>query len=380
MKKLIIFIHGLNDSEKSWTNREGKRFGDLLLSNPAIEEKYDIEYYDYKEEASVFSKLGIEKHGKILKTWLTAKTKKYEEVILVCYSTGGLLAKYVILNEKIREKIKLYISLAVPHKGSYLENIKMFKNIGDLSPYSSVVNELEKDWIKKYKVLPKTLYVTGEYDDVVPNVSSSGLEAPEREGFYEEYSTTDNHKSISRPKDKEELIYILIESELEDFNVDNADSDNNPRYKIESLDFEKIKESLDSELFNNLERKLKVVFNNLSCEDEITNSIKSNLILYQRGKELLDIICNSDIKTFEIFQLTIQNFLTELIELKCGLSGDLEILKTVRIKLKERLKESLNEKLELAEIETLANSEIARWLLFCDLDFRKQGDRNGNKN
>ena len=217
MKKLIVFIHGLNGSEKSWMNKEGKKFGDLLLLNPIIQEGYDIEYYDYKEEASVFSKLGIEKNGKILKTWLTAKTKKYEEVVLICHSMGGLLAKYIILNEKIREKIKLYISLAVPHKGSNLGNLGIFEKVKNLAPYSEVLNELEKDWIKKYKILPKTIYLTGENDSVVTDISSRALEAGEREEDVEEYSTADGHISISKPEDNNSLVYLLIESKLEDF-------------------------------------------------------------------------------------------------------------------------------------------------------------------
>ena len=126
---------------------------------------------------------------------------------------GGLVSKSYILEEiknKKRLPVKLFISLAVPHRGSNLATFGKLiagnPQIVDLNPLADIVNNMNDEWIKVADQLPETLYFQGKNDQIVPYVSTISADTRNKEIFY----TDDDHFSILSPDDKEDVVIVAI--------------------------------------------------------------------------------------------------------------------------------------------------------------------------
>ena len=63
----------------------------------------------------------IEKLSDFLKSSIEVYCSNYENIVLIAHSMGGLISKAYILKdleEQLNPKVKLFLSLAVPHNGS----------------------------------------------------------------------------------------------------------------------------------------------------------------------------------------------------------------------------------------------------------------------
>lgn len=130
---VVLFIHGLAGSFQTW------EFFTIHLKKKWIEQDgFDIEYADYYKKSNLFffrrfynlySKIkgaGIESLAEHLSSIVEHNCEKYENIILVGHSMGGLIArKYIvdlIRNKRDLGKIKALITYATPHKGSKMAN------------------------------------------------------------------------------------------------------------------------------------------------------------------------------------------------------------------------------------------------------------------
>ena len=211
---LIIFVHGLVGGEATWLRTDGQRsLLDYLYSDANLRAHYDFAIYTYFtkfsdlltrsfyfikkiyfESSEPFKRnLSIAQISDILKTYLD--TPGHENVVFIGHSMGGLVAKDNILkliNEaedrqrlatagnKISEnsipKTKLYVSLAVPHEGSFLALYAMLflksLQIANLKPFDKFKDDLSEKWLNKEHELPDTLYFRGLNDWVVPEAAA----------------------------------------------------------------------------------------------------------------------------------------------------------------------------------------------------------------
>lgn len=373
MKKLLVFIHGLNgDGEKSWINSKNKKFGDLLLENEIISSDVDVLYYNYKEHAGIFTGKEIEVNGDVFRGWLTAKSKNYQDIILIAHSMGGLLSKDVILkSELLREKIKLFISLAVPHKGSNWAKLGFSGSTQDLQVFSEVILTQEQAWINE-KNLPYTVYIYGHDDKVVNVGSARGLENDLiRKGKYEKYSTYDNHTSISKPESRDANSYMFVENELENIlrELNNKSKDSKVELKEVEIDTKKIRETFDSEYLGNLNRKIRIIFKKIRREERIEKQKDHYILAYGKGNEVVRILQSKSEDEFLKFIMIAQNFEVEIEEIACMDIDSLMILQKIKEVFKNKLRSGMDKSIDDLRIDILVNYQVAKWLLFCDLDF-----------
>ena len=142
---LILFIHGFTgDAEETWTNKNGQSFPVLLLKNGYISEHFDVASYNYfttlldlfadsKEKYRRIKNfirkithkkernLDIDELASNLSNHFRITLNQYDNIYIVAHSMGGLVAKCLIANELKKSgwsKVKLFLSLAVPHLGS----------------------------------------------------------------------------------------------------------------------------------------------------------------------------------------------------------------------------------------------------------------------
>jgi hypothetical protein len=239
-KNLVVFIHGLSGDRDTWMNTSGKAFPEMLLEDAVIKSKFSIAYFDYfssmlpssvtvqevKNKAKgffAFAKkkiqvnLDIKRVSRLLLTELEARATRFNNIYIVAHSMGGLVAKHLVVsnigNETV-SKVRLIISLAVPHNGAGLATLGSFiyplLQIKDLDPLSTVINEVTQGWIDNQANNPKIIYYQGSYDTVVKEASSKGYDVNKQETRYCE----ETHTSISKPEALDSIVYITVRDTL----------------------------------------------------------------------------------------------------------------------------------------------------------------------
>lgn len=248
-KNLVVFVHGFLGGVDTWVNPSGVSFADMLLKNHKIKKHFDFAYAEYF--SSIFNPVGsgavmsslkrklnfvgiarrnlsISEIGELLTTALKHQCANYENVIIIAHSMGGLVTKACILSEIEslgQSRVKMFLSLAVPHKGSELANSMWAKlttnpQAFDLKPLSSAVISLNDRWIKHHN-LPRTVYFQAKYDTCVDLNSSIGYEQGEKEIV----PCDEDHNTISKPEDNNRIVFKAVENLLLEF----IDKTNIPR-------------------------------------------------------------------------------------------------------------------------------------------------------
>ena len=194
---LILFVHGFTgNGEDTWKNEKGEFFYNLLLEEKIINQNYDVMSFEYFSKlsniyakaksaiggiASLFPSIkskseknnSIEEISNILTSEIRFKLKQYDNIVIIAHSMGGLISKSTILDNYKKDqysKIKLFLSLAVPHSGAAGAMIgKMISpnlQIHDLSPLSQIVSELNNGWVQT-TIKPDIKYFYGTHDGIV---------------------------------------------------------------------------------------------------------------------------------------------------------------------------------------------------------------------
>lgn len=313
-ENLIIFIHGFIGGVETWIRNDNqKSILDHLKEENSIVSEFDFAVFDYYTELvdkidrikgivkSIFGKntspsknIEITNIAQILISEIRYLETRYKNIVIISHSLGGLVAKSLIIEDikkKSESSIALYISLAVPHKGSNLavlgKAILGNPQVENLQPLSEKINQLTDDWLTFSEKLPPTVYFQGKYDQIVPNTSSRGLDIRDIEIVY----TDDDHFSIVKPIVNNDIVIRAIKYHLSQlFNIPKNKTgltiENNTEFK--NLHYEKVWDSLDglrvyfdTGMRNDIERFGKVnpepVFKYINSVSESKLYIESNL-------------------------------------------------------------------------------------------------------
>jgi protein SERAC1 len=269
-RNLVLFVHGFTgDSKKTWTNANGTVFPKLLLDDATLSENFDIASYNYftellnlfadtKEKARRIRdlirrkthkkerNLDIDELSKNLSSHLRFTLEQYDNIYVIAHSMGGLIIKSLIRNElslNSHTKIKLFISLAVPHQGASMSVlgsiISSNLQISNLNPVEKFITELNQSWVY-LDSKPVTKYFYGGYDTIVTQHSAVAIEKIKKDTV----SVAEDHTTICKPEDNETIVYISVVKFIKE------------QFKNEELDkigFKKLSDidssDLDKELF-----------------------------------------------------------------------------------------------------------------------------------
>lgn len=235
-RNLILFVHGFTgDVESTWKNKNGNSFPELLLQNNHVKDNFDVASYSYfstllglfavkstyrKVTNYIFGKtkaneknLDIEELASNLRNHIRFTLGQYDNIYVIAHSMGGLITKSLIVGDLIKDgmtKVKLFLSLAVPHQGAELSVvgglISSNLQIKNLNPVEEFINTLNQQWINLEK--PTTKYYYGSYDTVVTKHSAVALDKYKKDIV----SVKEDHNTISKPSDSTS---ILINSTLQ---------------------------------------------------------------------------------------------------------------------------------------------------------------------
>lgn len=235
---IVLFVHGLTGGKDTWLNPISGYFFDLLSQDEFVQENFDIAHFEYYSKltdlpsklekfktffkrayAKSLKNISIEELGHLLSSEIRFKLMAYERVVIVAHSLGGLITKsYIISNIKQNKnhKIKLFISLAVPHLGSELavfgKLISSNIQITNLAPLNELCPKLNDEWVK-LSVKPTIKYFYGTHDEVVPKSSAIGTDNL----IQDQIACNDNHTSISKPDGLNNTTVIAVIKFLKDF-------------------------------------------------------------------------------------------------------------------------------------------------------------------
>lgn len=260
-RNLILFIHGLTGSNETWKNEAtNNTFPELLLKDDAIKENFDIAYFEYyssflsiKERVSIFKSLfskdkstpkniSVSEISDLLNTRINYELENYQSIVIIAHSMGGIIAKKTILDfaENGNSKIKLFLSLAVPHLGSNLADYGSFISsniqIKHLKPFQEESMVLLEKWHKS-SILPTTKYYAGLYEGIV-NIRSA---IPPHTKEDDKIKVDENHITIAKPKNENSIVVLSTLKFLKEF-LKNT--------KVDDIDYEKnISEEYNDEYF-----------------------------------------------------------------------------------------------------------------------------------
>jgi len=244
-KILVIMVHGFTGGEETWKNKNNISLKKLLLNNHQIAKYYDIVEYSYftkiinfknniaaKSTVNILNKIPgvnigrpkIKKNVSIfdladeLLTYIKYQADTYDEIVFICHSMGGLIAKKLVLDVIEREAnlekdVAGYITLATPHKGALSAILLSPININskELGPLSKEVNMLNDKWVDQYDLLPESLYIIAKNDECVSPISAAPNENKKK--FHCE-RVDEDHTSICKPVDNKATIYKILEKKL----------------------------------------------------------------------------------------------------------------------------------------------------------------------
>ncbi|WP_318444873.1 esterase/lipase family protein [Photobacterium leiognathi] len=230
--KLILFIHGFTgNSVDTWSNKNGKNFPGLLLQDLKIKDNFDVASYNYYTtlldqfliNTNKFNwiqrilnpktyikerNLDIDELARNLSSHVRFTLEQYDTIYIVAHSMGGLIAKQLIvndLNKRNYTKVKLFISLAVPHQGAELSIIggliSSNLQIDNINPVKAFINKLNQNWIN-LDSKPTTKYFYGSYDQIVSKYSAVAMDKIGKDIV----SVPHDHYSISKPENMESLV------------------------------------------------------------------------------------------------------------------------------------------------------------------------------
>lgn len=243
---VILFVHGFTGGKDTWKHPVEGYFHDQLLKHEFVGENFDVATFEYyttltnlfpavnsvaQRVLSLFKNIqpkakknvSVEEISDLLNTRIRFDLDSYENIVVVAHSMGGLVTKACILKDLESgriSKIKLFLSLAVPHLGAdlaiYGKLISSNKQIRDLAPLSDLCPTMTNAWMR-HSIKPEIKYFCGAYDDVVNHNSAVGSDNNPQDII----TCDDGHLSICKPEGPRSIAILATLKFLEEFTKNN---------------------------------------------------------------------------------------------------------------------------------------------------------------
>lgn len=214
MKKAVLFVHGLAGRMDSWGT-----FKSLIEDDDELD--YAPFFYVYPSALIRTFPLFQSKYGDIralsngLKTYIDYTLDKYDEIVLVAHSLGGLIVRQYLLDQKIasrKTKTKKVIFYAVPHEGAELAKVASLISFGhrhlkQLCKNSQFLDTLNDLWA--------TTKIENDYEFRIILATEDKVVSPQSAKSNFRHLSPENvngkdHRTIVKPNGKNDLIFIIL--------------------------------------------------------------------------------------------------------------------------------------------------------------------------
>lgn len=215
MKSMIIFIHGLGgEPAETWGN-----FPALIGADDSLRE-FEVGLFGFPTSLFSLPIIG-RKHLKIqtladaLRTFIENRYPDRDNLILVCHSLGGLIARRFLVDQvkrKVPLRVKALLLYGVPHNGNALAEVATLiawqhNQLRQLCRESDLVRDLDADWTTfalggKVNVR----YVVGGLDRVVSEQSARSSWGQTSVDVVADRG----HRDLVKPRDAQDLPYLIF--------------------------------------------------------------------------------------------------------------------------------------------------------------------------
>lgn len=128
----VVLVHGIWDNGKAF-----QKISSHLEKNGYKTYKIDLVPND--------GSVGIVKLAHQLKEFIDKNIGKDEQFFLIGFSLGGMVARYYLQKLNGLKRVKKFIAIASPHRGTWLANLMPNQVGNQLRPGSSFLKDLNKD-------------------------------------------------------------------------------------------------------------------------------------------------------------------------------------------------------------------------------------------
>lgn len=219
MKKAILFVHGLGGGKSFLFSNTWGKFETLIEEDEEL--NYDTYFYDYNTSVfGIFSSYqGISSLAIGLSSYIKMHlNSKYDEIILVGHSLGGLVIREYLLEKSLKEQETKFTKIAfyaVPNDGSGLADISSFiswnRQLKQLCRDSEFITKLNHQWFHENMNMKYEYEIIYGADDGIVSENSSIVNFREFEPVQIQFK---GHKSIVKPEDSNDESFIVLKNFL----------------------------------------------------------------------------------------------------------------------------------------------------------------------
>lgn len=176
-RTLLLFIHGIfGDTLGTWTGPTGLSLSAAVLKRKEFESGYDSYAFGFPSAMVKQGSFTVTEASSALKrTWDTEEFKRYDNVVVIAHSMGGLVAMEALTTyPDMRANVRMLVTYATPYNGAEVSTIarRVLENkaLADMFPVDSTngfINSLTTRW-KQYKVSDKSPIVVKCAYETVP--------------------------------------------------------------------------------------------------------------------------------------------------------------------------------------------------------------------
>lgn len=213
--RVVVFIHGLGGmAAGTW----GK-FPVICRRDPDLSSSVEIDLYEYPTGFFVLPFFGkkfctIQDLAEGLRTYLDHKLSQFREIVLVCHSLGGLVARKYVLNEILARRnlrVRRMLFYATPHRGAGLANMAhviswRHGQLRQLCRNSDFLQELNDTWaLQKVDKMIVRGFVVGGQDRIVDKASAKFEDGDENLSV----CPFKDHRSLVKPDSASDLAFLI---------------------------------------------------------------------------------------------------------------------------------------------------------------------------
>jgi pimeloyl-ACP methyl ester carboxylesterase len=214
--KVVVFIHGLGGKAiDTW-----EAFPDLCRGDADLGRSVQIDLYEYPTGFFAIPFIGkkfctIQDLAEGLRTYVDHKLSQFREIVLVCHSLGGLVARKYVLNEVLARRdlrVRRMLFYATPHRGAALANLAgaiswRHGQLRQLCRNSDFLQELNDTWaLQKVDKIITRGFVVGGQDRVVDRESGKFEDGDENLTV----CPFKGHRSLVKPDSPSDLAFLIF--------------------------------------------------------------------------------------------------------------------------------------------------------------------------
>lgn len=240
---MLVFVHGLGgDATSTWGD-----FERLIKEDSNLHDHVESYFFGYPTKPMRFwqrwRSLRTQDISRALRTEIDNRFPEHDQILLICHSLGGLVAKHYIcetIKSRAPLKVKGVIFFATPHTGAAMAaladrlSVQHF-HLRQLRPDSDFIDLVTEDWSRlDCESQLETTYVVGGQDAIVDRLSAGPP------GTSPHVVAAKGHGDLVKPSNDTDISYLIVKRTVSRLFLDNVDDIESAREALRAGDTDRL--------------------------------------------------------------------------------------------------------------------------------------------